>query len=50
MMVFVPEDKVNHAPEWWTSERYDYCDVIMKKDTAGNLFNRLINKVSRLFA
>ena len=49
MMMFVPEDKLQHAPEWWTCERYDYCDVIMKKDT-GSLINRLIKKFSELFA
>ena len=50
MMMFVPEDRVNHTPEWWNSERYDYCDVIMEKDNEGNLFNRLFQKFSHLFA
>jgi len=50
MMMFVPEDKVQHAPDWWNSERYDYCDVVMKKEDKNNLFNRLFRKFSQLFA
>lgn len=50
MMMFVPEDRVKHAPLWWDSERYDYCDVIMEKDNADNLIKRLFEKVSHLFA
>ena len=50
MMMFVPEDKVTRTPEWWDSERYDYCDVIMKKDSTGNLFNRFFKKITNLFA
>ena len=50
MMMFVPEDKVQHTPDWWNSERYDYCDVVMKKEDKNNLFNRLFKKFSQLFA
>lgn len=50
MMMFVPEDKVQHTPDWWNSERYDYCDVVMKKEDKNNLFNRLFRKFSQLFA
>ena len=50
MMMFVPEDKVQHAPDWWNRERYDYCDVVMKKEDKNNLFNRLFRKFSQLFA
>ena len=46
MMMFVPEDKVQHAPEWWSGERYDYCDVIIKKENEDNLFNRIFKKFS----
>ena len=50
MMMFVPEDKVQHTPDWWNRERYDYCDVVMKKEDKNNLFNRLFRKFSQLFA
>ena len=50
MMMFVPEDKLQHTPDWWNRERYDYCDVIMKKEDTDNLFNRLVKKFSQLFA
>ena len=50
MMMFVPEDKLQHSPDWWNCERYDYCDVIMKKEDTDNLFNRLVKKFSQLFA
>ena len=50
MMMFVPEDKVKHTPQWWNSERYDYCDKIIGENNEGNLFNRLIKKFSNLFA
>ena len=50
MMMFVPEDKVQHTPDWWNSERYDYCDVIIKTEDKNNLFNRLFKKFSQLFA
>ena len=49
MLMIVPEDKVQHAPQWWNSERYDYCDVIIK-DSENNLINRLFKKISHLFA
>ena len=48
MMMFVPEDKVQHAPDWWNSEIYDYCDVIIKKEDS--LINRLFKKFSQLCA
>ena len=48
MMMFIPEDKVQRAPDWWNSERYDYCDVIIKKEDS--LLNRLFKKFSQLFA
>lgn len=50
MMLFVPEDKVQHAPQWWNSERYDYCDMIIGKENPDNLFNRIFKKISNLFA
>jgi len=50
MMMFVPEDKVQHTPDWWNSERYDYCDVVIKEEDKNNLFNKLIKKFSQLFA
>ena len=50
MMMFVPEDRKTHTPLWWNSERYDYCDVIMKKEDNTNMFNRFIRKLSNLFA
>ncbi|MBQ9031805.1 MAG: hypothetical protein IJ106_10190 [Parasporobacterium sp.] len=50
MRLYVPENKVAHAPEWWDSERYDYCDVIMEKEDAGNLFGRIFRKFTQLFA
>jgi len=49
MMMFVPEDKVQRTPQWWNSERYDYCDVIVK-DNTGNLLNKIVRKISHLFA
>ena len=50
MMLFIPDDKKNPTPLWWNSERYDYCDMIMKKEDENNLFNRFIKKLSHLFA
>ncbi len=49
MMVYIPEDRTKHTPQWWNSERYDYCDMITGKDNTG-LFNKLIKKFTDLFA
>lgn len=50
MMTLIPEDRSNQTPQWWNSERYDYCDVIIGKEHAGNLINRLFKKFTHLFA
>ena len=49
MMTLIPEDRSHQTPQWWDSERYDYCDVIVKEH-AGNLINRLFKKFTHLFA
>ncbi|MCF0229536.1 MAG: hypothetical protein HUJ76_07605 [Parasporobacterium sp.] len=50
MRIYVPEERLTSAPQWWKSERYDYCDMIAEEADTDNMVKRIFKKISHLFA